>query len=542
MSTGRSPKLPKISIQDVEVIKPANQLSMKLPGNSTAAKRMKLNNSTSAQLRSPSIMLNATINLNRSASSSVKNVHRTSEDFFLKNENNCFYKCVLCSETVNSKPSYKNHMRTIHDTDLGRYYIQRGFVDATKEFCTEFVQTDFNIIQSLTSIFDQIDNIGRIIRDHKKRFRCADHDVENGITDAFVNDEVVVLKLCGEMIQRASNILMEKNELITCLQEEVAELVQQDFNHSGTENHQNDNRQDENQFGEEIVKEEEEPVYELYYIEDDVNDINQQQSDPSKVEEINSTPSTASKRGRPKGDLARTLNDCLSELPEATAEYIRSMTPNRDSKYQCNMCDVSGKTKMLLCVHYLRVHLKRKDKICPHCDRGFASQGDLTRHIRIHSGDCPFKCDYQDCTSEFKTSGDLKKHKIVHERDRLDRPFECSECTSKFVRQTDLTRHKKIHLLGKVDNVGFKCELCSKVFYRKDLFRAHSNHHLKLKPFECDRCQKRFAKKYDLLKHRDKEHKAVNCDECGKCFESRAKLIEHFNSGMCKDAKSGSMK
>lgn len=451
----------------------------------------------------------------------------------MKNENNCFYKCVLCSETIKSKPSYKSHMRMVHDTDLSKYHIQKGFVDATREYCTEFVQTDFNIIHSLTSIFDQIDNVERIIRDHKKRSRMVDYDGDSNIMEKFVNDEVVVLKLCGEMIQRACDILREKNELITCLQDEVTELTQPDLDHSVTEN-----RLDANQCQEDVVKEEDEPVYELYYIEDETADGDQQTADTSKVEQVDSTAAIATKRGRPKGDTARSLDECLAELPETTAKYIRSMSPNRDAKYQCDTCEVSAKTKMLLCVHYSRVHLKRKTKICPHCDRAFASQGDLTRHIRIHSGDCPFKCDYADCTSEFKTSGDLKKHKIVHGRDPLGRSFECSECTSKFIRQTDLTRHKKIHLLGKVDNVGFKCELCDKMFYRKDLFRAHSNHHLKLRPFECMDCMKRFAKKYDLLKHRDKEHSTVNCDECGNCFESRSKLIEHFNSGRCQGVES----
>lgn len=477
--------------------------------------------------------------MNKGKQSDIPKTNRAAstiaDDFFLKNENNCFYKCVLCFETVKSKPSYKTHIRTVHNTNINKYHIQKGFVDATKEFCTEFIQTDFNIVQSLTSIFDQIDNIERIIRDHKKRLRLATA-TDNEITDTFLRDEVVVLKLYGEMIQRAFDIVSEKNELISSLQEDVIELLE----HEGNSNQNvGETPIEENALEEQIVKEEEEPVYELYYIEDDAN----QKDTENSMNEIESTctSTTTSKRGRPKGDLARSLDDCLAELPPATAVYIRSLTVNSDSKYQCNICDVSAKTKMLLCVHHMRVHLKRKNKICPHCDRAFASQGDLTRHIRIHSGENPFKCDYQDCTSEFKTSGDLKKHKIVHERDPSHRPFECAECESKFIRQTDLTRHKKIHLIGKVENVGFTCELCNKIFYRKDLFRAHSNHHLKIRPFECSHCLKRFAKKYDLLKHIDKQHKTVNCDDCGDSFDSRSKLLKHFGMGMCSVVKSEAM-
>lgn len=481
--------------------------------------------------------LNSAVVLNGTISKGM-NTHlpiSAKEDFFLKNENNCFYKCVLCSETVKSKPSYKTHIKMIHRNDMNKYHIQKGFIDATKEFCSEFVQTDFNIVQSLTSIFDQIDNIERIVRDHKNGLRFNNY-VDNELAEKFLKEEEVVLKLYGEMIQRAFDIVSEKTELITCLQEDVAELLEQNSNihHSGTADNSIDYATTEEQF----VKEEEEPVYELYYIEDDTNQKDGAEN-ANRLEEIESTKIVASsKRGRPKGDLARSLDDCLLDLPQATGDYIRTLTANDQSKYQCNDCDVAAKTKMLLCVHYMRVHLKIKNKICPYCSRPFASQGDLTRHIRIHSGDNPFKCDYPECTSEFKTTGDLKKHKVVHERNPLHRPFQCSECGSKFARQTDATRHKKLHLIGKMENVGFTCELCGKKFYRKDLFRAHTNHHLKIKPFECVTCLKRFAKKYDLLKHMEKLHSGVECDDCGGEFDSRSKLLKHFNSGMCNVVKS----
>ncbi|KAJ6633019.1 Zinc finger protein [Pseudolycoriella hygida] len=506
----------KTIIEDVEIIEiPSSLISPSTP------KKIKLNHSQSSLSRTQPIILNSMINLKDKKTTNVRNPEINShvsvgaaiDDFFLKNENNCFYKCVLCSETIKSKPTYKSHIQTTHGTNANKFHLQKGFIDATTEFCTEFTQSDFNIVQSLTTIFDQIENIERIIRDHKKRL--AENDDDEMMT-SFLKDEVSVLKIYGEMIQRAFDIVSEKNELVTSLQVDVRDLLE----------HQNRIHTIEiKSVEEEVVKEEDEPMYELYYIEDDEKECNEESSDVP-VE----TSGATTKRGRPKGELARTLDDSLAELPEETAEYIRSLTANGESKYPCNMCEVSSKTKMLLCLHHSRVHLKRKTKICPHCDRAFASQGDLTRHVRIHSGENPFKCLYGDCTSEFKTSGDLKKHKMVHERDPSDRPHKCTECESKFARLTDLTRHKKIHLIGKNESVGFRCEICKKIFYRKDLYRTHVNRHLQIKPFECELCQKRFAKKYDLLRHLEMQHKNVNCDDCGETF-NRKKLENHFSKG-----------
>lgn len=261
-------------------------------------------------------------------------------------------------------------------------------MDATKEFCTEFVQTDFNIMQSLTNIFDQIENIDRIVRDHRKSLRSKVR-LHNGMTKGFLKDEAVVLKLHGEMIQRAFDMLAEKNELIQRLEEDVTELLEMEGTQAGT-----DDPIDENPIEEIVVEEqlktevqlneeEAEPAYELYYIEDEQQDCEDGDNISSTVAdkaENNKSPNveptkTSPKRGRPRKRASRTLDDCLEDLPKNMAEYIRSATVNADAKFQCDVCEITSKTKMLLYIHYMKVHLKVKNKICPHCDKAFASQG-----------------------------------------------------------------------------------------------------------------------------------------------------------------------
>jgi len=105
---------------------------------------------------------------------------------------------------------------------------------------------------------------------------------------------------------------------------------------------------------------------------------------------------------------------------------------------------------------------------CAICKKSFRHQGDLDRHISVHTQEMPFVCNI--CGMRFGDKNRLVKHARDHSRQKK---FECSICKKKFDFKRNLISHTRIHTGEKT----LECLLCNKRFRHKFSLKLHARIH-----------------------------------------------------------------
>lgn len=234
----------------------------------------------------------------------------------------------------------------------------------------------------------------------------------------------------------------------------------------------------------------------------------------------------------------REMEDPLSieELDDGMTPFERSkiVETNNDDKptFTCSICETAFEDRQTIKDHVNIVHKDVKRRSCPHCGRTFTQTGDLTRHVRIHTGIRPFKCPFDGCEYAFISSGDLHKHVRRHNQmiNPIPKPHVCDKCGKDFERGYDLKRHSSMHAKDDPNFRGFNCELCGKMFARKDQYRSHTYRHIGYKPHKCAQCDKTFSDASNYAKH-VKVHVTdgmeLFCHHCEKGFKNKMAISKH---------------
>ncbi|KAK1221083.1 zinc-finger protein [Marasmius sp. AFHP31] len=121
--------------------------------------------------------------------------------------------------------------------------------------------------------------------------------------------------------------------------------------------------------------------------------------------------------------------------------HLQSHTGHRP--FQCSVCHQNFSEAATLQQH-MRRHTLEKPYVCdyPGCGKAFSITGALTIHKRTHNGQKPFKCTF--CDRAFAESSNLSKHLRTHTGVR---PYACNEpgCGKTFARPDQLSRHSRVH-------------------------------------------------------------------------------------------------
>jgi len=215
--------------------------------------------------------------------------------------------------------------------------------------------------------------------------------------------------------------------------------------------------------------------------------------------------------------------------------YHQRCHNSETSDFQCLECPEKFEKWRECATHLWKSHSIDCDLfLCGIC-KGFRTMypRNLEAHCQIHSNLKSFQCDV--CSKRFNQLSQLKNHIVTHldktiaEIPGWAKPKQCDICSKHFSDAKALKKHvKEIHSKLK----PYICNICNHKSARKAMLQLHMRQHTGDKPFHCDICDYKTGDHNCLRRHKRRHtgFKPYKCPHCSYAATQSSTFRSHLKS------------
>ena len=203
------------------------------------------------------------------------------------------------------------------------------------------------------------------------------------------------------------------------------------------------------------------------------------------------------------------------------------------SDFTCRECEQRFDKWRDCATHLWRVHGRDCDMLACHCGYRTMSYRMLRFHSQTHENLKLFACDV--CEKRFNQLSQLKNHVVIHldkniaELPTWAKPKQCDTCQKTFSDSKSLKKHvQAIHSKLK----PYICNVCNHKSARKSMLQLHMRQHTGDKPYSCDICNYKTGDHNALRRHklRHTGSKPYKCSFCPYAAIQSSSLKSHVKS------------